>query len=318
MKRKTITLGVTLSMSALLFAGCGKEAAQVNPKDTQDAITTTEEQNLTNEEEASIASTEAIPLTYSFLYDDATRQEVSDIMAQDGIDSDTINSFMQTVTQFADTLGEMEGAHDGFTDIEDATQPFYDFEYIGMTFDQKLGFSDQNCRLTAYSLFHNFYTVAADSSFVDENDFLYGDMEILKTNDNLDFSDEDIQKYTTLFADIPTEASLDTNVHAGHVKEEWQKRGITFDADAKVQLITIMMNDPVANTIYAGHAGVLLETEEGYLLIEKLSQYTPFVASKFDSLEKLNAYLLSEVMLFQQDGASNPFIMRNDELLISM
>ncbi|NCB93996.1 MAG: DUF4300 family protein [Clostridia bacterium] len=231
------------------------------------------------------------------------------------MDQESADRFIEITKQFSDTLGEMKGAAEGFTTIEDASKPFYDNEYIGMTFDEKLGFDDQNCRLTAYSLSHGLYTVSEDNSFV-YDDSLYGDLEILKLNKNLKFSDEDLDKYKVLFSDVPTEESADTSVHAQNVAEVWEERGITFDTDAKAQLITIMLNDPERKTIYAGHAGVLFETEEGYLLIEKLSQYTPFVAAKFTDLESLNAYLLSEVSGFGQEGASDPFVMRNDALLL--
>ncbi|NCC42161.1 MAG: DUF4300 family protein [Clostridia bacterium] len=301
MKKNIISIGAMCAVTMLVFSGCGE-------------ATTSEKTGNTADEETQSNETE-IPLTYSFLYDDATRNEIRDLIISDGVDQESADRFIEITKQFSDTLGEMKGAAEGFTTIEDASKPFYDNEYIGMTFDEKLGFDDQNCRLTAYSLSHGLYTVSEDNSFV-YDDSLYGDLEILKLNKNLKFSDEDLDKYKVLFSDVPTEESADTSVHAQNVAEVWEERGITFDTDAKAQLITIMLNDPERKTIYAGHAGVLFETEEGYLLIEKLSQYTPFVAAKFTDLESLNAYLLSEVSGFGQEGASDPFVMRNDALLL--
>lgn len=307
MRKQIRTIGVFAAMAALLVTGCGSTSAEQSAEGSQKVQSAeADSENLT---------AEAVPLTYSFLYDEATREEVGTIMEADGVDAESVNQFMKIVTQFSDTLGEMQGAQEGFTTIEDASQPFYDSEYIGKTFDKELGFGDQNCRLTAYSLFHNLYSVSADSKF-EYDDSLYGDMEILKLNTNLKFSDEDLVKYQTLFSDVKTEKTMDVSVHQKNIKNVWAERGITFDTAAKAQLITIMLNDPARNTLYTGHAGVLFETEEGYLLVEKLSQYTPFVAAKFEDLESLNTYLLSEVAMMQQDGAADSFVMRNDEPLL--
>lgn len=292
-------------MTTMMLSGCGNTQISENVEHTES------EAALSNE----AVSTDPVPLTYSFLYDDTTRADVHDLMIADGVDQKSADRFIEITRQFADTLGTMKGAEEGFTTIEDASQPFYDVEYIGMNFDKKLGFDDQNCRLTAYSLFHDFYTVSKDSSFV-YDDSLYGDLEILKLNKNLNFSEEDLAKFKTLFSDVKTEDTMDSAVHAKNVKAAWKERGITFAPESKAQLISVMINDPERKTVYAGHAGVLFENEEGYLLIEKLSQYTPFVASKFTDLESLNTYLLSEVSGYKQDGASDSFVMKNDELLL--
>ncbi|MDD3222291.1 MAG: DUF4300 family protein [Lachnospiraceae bacterium] len=308
MNKRLMLLGAVFAMSAMLLAGCGSKTTPASQKSTETEMT----QDI---KEDSMEASDPIPLTYSFLYDDGTKEEVRNIMEADGIKPERVDKFMEIVTQFSDTLGEMEGAAEGFVSI-DASKAFYDSEYIGMTFDKKLGFDDQNCRLTAYSLFQDFYTVSDDSTYTYDDDSLYGDLEIIKTNKNLNFTKEDISKYTTLFADVKTEASTDIAQHAETIKETWKERGITFDNESKVQLLSIMLHDPVNNTVFAGHAGVLFETEDGFLVIEKRSQYTPFVAGKFNDLESLNTYLLSEVSIMQQDGAADSFVMRNDELLV--
>lgn len=81
------------------------------------------------------------------------------------------------VTQFSNALGEMKGVHYGFTTIDAANEQFYDPDYIGTTFDSKLKFSDQNCRLTVFTLFKNQFILDEESNFKDEEDFLYGDFE---------------------------------------------------------------------------------------------------------------------------------------------
>lgn len=309
--KKMLRMMAGLCCTILVLGGCSSSKTNQKQESSMENNSVTETTPEANQEQNEI---EPVMINYSFLYDDATRQEIREIMKTDGVGEKEIDDFMATVTQFADTMGEMKGAHEGFT-TTDATKSFYDPDYIGTNFMQKLSFDDQNCRLTAYSIFKQFYTVSEDSGFKYDNDSLYGDLEILKLNKNLNFTNEDKRKYTALFSDVNTEKTMDVAVHAQNVKDTWAKRGIIFSNEDKVQLASVMMNDPSVNTIFAGHAGVVFQTEEGYLLIEKLAQYTPFVAAKFENYEDLNTYLLSEVKDFKQDGAAEPFVMLNDKLL---
>lgn len=138
-------------------------------------------------------------------------------------------------------------------------------------------------------------------------------MEILKDNKNLQFSDEDLKKYTALFASYPTQETKDTSVHAANVKKELADRGITFIDNDKIKLVTVMIHDASTNTINPAHAGVVFTTDDGYLLIEKLAQYTPFVSAKFATIEELSTYMLSEVQFYVQEGDTEAFLMLNDE-----
>ncbi len=303
-KLKLTTIACLLGATTLL-AGCGSR--QTNLIESESASVS--EEIFTEKP----APTEPILINYSFMYDESTKNEIREIMSADGVNNTTIDDFMKTVSNFSDILGSMKGAAAGFTTV-DSSSEFYDMEHIAVTLDKKLGYDDQNCRLTAYSLFNDFFSADSASDFEDSDNSLYGDFEILKGNKNLDFSGDDIKKYTALFSSVETEATTDPAVHAQHFKTALAERGITFNQDDRVQLASVMLHDPLTNTIFAGHAGVVFKTSDGYLLIEKLAQYTPFMAVKFSNIEDLKTYMVSEISYSYKDGAE-PFLILNDELV---
>lgn len=313
MKNKKLLTATFLLGTALALGGCGVRSSHIADGSLTQTVSTTESA-ATDSSAGTKQSAKPIMINYSFLYDDATKDEVRSIMIANGIPEERIDAFLSTVTQFSDTMQDMKGSGDGYATV-DATTMFYDPEYIGEKFITNLKFDDQNCRLTAYSLFGDAVTLDANSDFQDSHDSLYGDFEILKSNKNLNFSDEDKKKYTALFASVDTEKTSDITVLASAVKDSFAARGIKFNSNIDAQLASVMIYDSSEHSVFPGHAGVVFTTDNGYLLIEKLAQYTPFMAVQFEKLEDLNSYMLSEVAGFAQDASDTSFVMLNDELL---
>lgn len=58
--------------------------------------------------------------------------------------------------------------------------------------------------------------------------------------------------------------------------------------------------------------GVLVETDDGYLFVEKISFDEPYQAFKFNTKEEAYNYLYEKFEDFHDETTAKPFIMEND------
>ena len=58
-----------------------------------------------------------------------------------------------------------------------------------------------------------------------------------------------------------------------------------------MSLIEVYLHSPFDGVRFVGHTGVLMETEDGLLFVEKYGPAGPFQATKFESRNALEHYL---------------------------
>ena len=68
---------------------------------------------------------------------------------------------------------------------------------------------------------------------------------------------------------------------------------------------------------FVGHTGILVETENGLLFVEKFGPNAPFQATKFQSREELATYLLARPDLYGDQTELPPIVMENGILMDS-
>ena len=119
--------------------------------------------------------------------------------------------------------------------------------------------------------------------------------------------------------EIPTKATKDVNIHVENVKNVWKERGVTFDKNSKISMISVFFHfndEPEENILFIGHVGVLVPENNGKLIfIEKLAFQQPYQVLKFNNRTELNDYLMNKYDTAWGQQTAKPFIMENDELL---
>ncbi|BBM57088.1 membrane associated protein [Leptotrichia trevisanii] len=256
-------------------------------------------------------------ITYSNLADEKTQNEVQEILKNSGISSQNINLFFQSVNYYNKKTENTDLIKSDFVNSQNIN-PTYDEAKIQKLWDKNSSnFVGFNCRITAFTLMKDFITTK--NSLAKSGEMLFMDMESLKNVPFKLFSETEKDKFVNLFSEIPTKATKDVKIHVENVKNVWKERGVKFDKNSKVSMISVFFHfndDPEENILFIGHVGILVPKDNGKLLfIEKLAFQQPYQVLKFNNRTELNDYLMNKYDTVWGQPVAKPFIMENDELL---
>lgn len=256
-------------------------------------------------------------ITYSNLADEKTQNEVQEILKNSGISSQNINLFFQSVNYYNKKTENTDLIKSDFVNSQNIN-PTYDEAKIQKLWDKNSSnFVGFNCRITAFTLMKDFITTK--NSLAKSGEMLFMDMESLKNLPFKLFSETEKDKFVNLFSEIPTKATKDVKIHVENVKNVWKERGVKFDKNSKVSMISVFFHfndDPEENILFIGHVGILVPEDNGKLLfIEKLAFQQPYQVLKFNNRTELNDYLMNKYDTAWGQPVAKPFIMENDELL---
>ncbi|BBM52134.1 membrane associated protein [Leptotrichia trevisanii] len=256
-------------------------------------------------------------ITYSNLADEKTQNEVQEILKNSGISSQNINLFFQSVNYYNKKTENTDLIKSNFVNSQNIN-PTYDEAKIQKLWDKNSSnFVGFNCRITAFTLMKDFITTK--NSLAKSGEMLFMDMESLKNLPFKLFSETEKDKFVNLFSEIPTKATKDVKIHVENVKNVWKERGVKFDKNSKVSMISVFFHfndDPEENILFIGHVGILVPEDNGKLLfIEKLAFQQPYQVLKFNNRTELNDYLMNKYDTAWGQPVAKPFIMENDELL---
>lgn len=140
------------------------------------------------------------------------------------------------------------------------------------------------------------------------------DIEAIDTVQELHLNEDERANFITLFNQISVEGTSTLEEHEKKIKEAWEERKIEISTDT-VSLICIYLHSPEDNVRFVGHAGVLSETDNGLLFIEKYSSLDPFQATYFQNKESLKQYLLSRSDLYGDTTELDPIITENGDII---
>lgn len=289
-----------LFMSGIILGGCSSKPINWDPSiEINDSDETTEH----------------FEVNFSLMCDQSTQDEIAALLKEEGVSEENIETFFGYINDFNELMGAMKSSQPGFQTGNILGQLF-DYGYIYDTWVTNRTYSDLNCRLTAFTLMKDLITVNT-SILVEPNqdNFIEVDMAVLKEIPLIQFSDEELKKYYNFYSAIPTVDSIDKAVLLESIQKEWEKRGVQFEMNDEISLISIFLHDPESKTLYVGHTGVLIQTDTGYLFLEKVAPLDVFMATKHKTLEDFEAYL--EVLygnMIISEGSS-PLFLLNDQLL---
>lgn len=298
MEKKKLMRSIILSLSYIVIfagmSGCGKKD-DVQQPDGQEFLTEVE---------------------FSYLIDADTQGAVRKAMADAGISDVRQQVFFEHVDQFNYIIKDK--LTEGFQRTEISAMPLYDPYELqdawNLAYPDLFGY---NCRITSYSLMADFIRI--DSGMEKRDGFLAFDLNSLDMDSSALMNEQDLERFRVLFSVIPTVNTKDTNVHVENIQKDWKERGISFEENTGVSMVSVFFHDKLdenAGELFIGHVGVLLEQADGGLLfIEKVAFQEPYQAVRFHNRIELNDYLMSKYDISFGQETANPIIFENDKLL---
>ena len=239
--------------------------------------------------------------TYSNLNNQPSAEEVRKALAAH-LDQESVDTFFNLVNDYNATVGSV-----GLTgDFSTFTKTDYDVEKISNLWTPKKGdFVGTNCRINSYCLLKNSIEIPK----LEKDDSL-----LFVDNDAIDkgkvFGTEDKDAFDILFSRVKTEATTDVKVHAAKMEQFLSQ----FKFNENARMLSVVVHDDLdGQSLFIGHVGILVPSEDGYLFVEKLTFEEPYQAIKFATKEDCYKYLDTKYENYTGEGLAKPFIMDNDK-----
>ena len=218
------------------------------------------------------------------------------------LDKEGVDAFFNLVNDYNNTVGSV-----GLTgDFSTFTKTDYDVEKISNLWTPKKGdFVGTNCRINSYCLLKNSIEIPK----LEKDDSL-----LFVDNDAIDkgkvFGAEDKDAFDILFSRVRTEATTDVKVHAAKMEQFLSQ----FKFNESARMLSVVVHDELdGQSLFIGHVGILVPSEDGYLFVEKLTFEEPYQAIKFATKEDCYKYLDTKYENYTGEGLAKPFIMDNDK-----
>ena len=239
--------------------------------------------------------------TYSNLNNQPSAEEVRKALAAH-LDKDSVDAFFNLVNDYNATVGSV-----GLTgDFSTFTKTDYDVEKISNLWTPKKGdFVGTNCRINSYCLLKNSIEIPK----LEKDDSL-----LFVDNDAIDkgkvFGAEDKDAFDILFSRVKTEATTDVKVHTAKMEQFLSQ----FKFNENARMLSVVVHDDLdGQSLFIGHVGILVPSEDGYLFVEKLTFEEPYQAIKFATKEDCYKYLDTKYENYTGEGLAKPFIMDNEK-----
>ena len=239
--------------------------------------------------------------TYSNLNNQPSVEEVRKALAAH-LDQESVDAFFNLVNDYNATVGSV-----GLTgDFSTFTKTDYDVEKISNLWAPKKGdFVGTNCRINSYCLLKNSIEIPK----LEKDDSL-----LFVDNDAIDkgkvFDAEDKDAFDILFSRVKTEATTDVKVHAAKMEQFLSQ----FKFNENARMLSVVVHDDLdGQSLFIGHVGILVPSEDGYLFVEKLTFEEPYQAIKFATKEDCYKYLDTKYENYTGEDLAKSFIMDNDK-----
>lgn len=255
--------------------------------------------------ETSVTQTQSAQVSWKASYTNMNNQpsaeEVRKALAGH-LDKDSVDAFFNLVNDYNSTVGSI-----GLTgDFSTFTKTDYDVEKITNLWTTKKGdFVGTNCRINSYCLLKNSIEIPK----LEKDDSL-----LFVDNDAIDkgkvFGTEDKDAFDILFSRVKTEATTDVKIHASKMEQFLSQ----FKFNENARMLSVVVHDDLdGQSLFIGHVGILVPSEDGYLFVEKLTFEEPYQAIKFATKEDCYKYLDTKNENYTGEGLAKPFIMDNDK-----
>ena len=304
MRRIKPFLGALLLGVCMFLTACSgqKEGGEAKQKTASSAESSQGEKKETSA---------VIPITYSNLVDEETRNRVSAALKNAGLKDEKITDFFLAVDEYNNAVGKENLVQKMTT--TDGPFPSMDSDRLIDLWLQNGGFVGRNCRITSFSLMGDFITVKKPAA--GDTTMLFSDFEAIGAKHL--FQGEEKKKFDTIFSYIDVTNTHDTKELAKEIIASWKKKGISFHNDKMHMMSVFMTMDDGKNQVqeFIGHTGILLEDGDRYLFVEKLAFELPYQVEEFRSRQEVNDYLMA---CYDKDAdglTAKPVIFEDDQVM---
>ena len=252
-------------------------------------------------------SPESTPILYSNLTDPTSQEEVAAALQSHGISQERTDTLLAWADDF-NTRVTKPALPEGFVPMEGTY-----VDYSSLLFDYKelpdgSFFPEANCRLSAFLLMQDLICTGGTA---DETDtYLMFDLDAIDSQDVYHLSPEARERFITLYNSIPVDNDASQEEHVAAVTQAWKDRDIQVEGSG-ISLVEIYLHSPFDSLRFVGHVGILLETDDGLLFVEKFGPEEPFQATKFQDRGQLSAYLLARPDLYGDKTELPPILLEN-------
>ncbi len=249
--------------------------------------------------------------SYSNLTDEKIQNLVRNILAKYDLKESNIENYFYYVDYFNDTIEKEWLTKNGFKEITNFSRDWWYPYYLDKIQKKNLDFMGTNCRITSFTLFKDFLNIDNLTDKVSQD--LIFDESSIKNFPVKIFSDEEKQKFLTFFGGIPTPLVKDKKVHIENIKKYFKEHNIKFNTKPGFSIISMFNHNEFDNVLFIGHIWILLEADEKYLFLEKLSFDLPYQAVIFDKKSQVYDYFMKKYGDMITPETADPFLFENGE-----
>lgn len=257
------------------------------------------------------ATTQKNNVVYTNLMDTTSQKEVTELLENHGITKEQTETLIAWADDFNKRVTS-EPLPSGFQPMQEDG-----VKYDGLVIKYK-ELSDgnivpeANCRLTSYLLMQNM--IQTNQKQIDNDTFLMFDIEAIDMYEQFHLPKEKRDDFISLFNWVSVDGTNTLEEHKEKIQQAWKDREIQIQGDG-ISLISVYLHSAFDAVRFIGHTGVLLETNDGLVFVEKYGPLFPFQATKFQNREQVKAYLLHRTDLYGDTTELAPIIMENDKFL---
>lgn len=245
-------------------------------------------------------------IMYSNMQDTKSREEVFSELKKHNVSDNQINKLNEWMDDFnsyvkdgllSNGFKKMDGNLVDYSTLELKDMPSY---YV-------------NCRLTSFMIMKNALTTNCKPD--DSDTYLMLDLDAIDTDKPISMTEQEKLNYTTLFNWIPLDDAKTLEQREKKIETALKDRDIKIDESKGLSIINIYVHSTFDNVRFVGHTGVLMDTNDGLLFVEKYGPDTPFQATKFHNREELKKYLLARPDLYGEKDEVAPIITENNKVI---
>lgn len=248
--------------------------------------------------------------SYSNLVDKKTQDFVKKSLWKYNIPEENIENFFYYVDFFNDAVEKEWLLEKWFEPIDIETEKEYPYYWEKLK-SKNLDLTWTNCRINSFLLFKD--SVNIENLKDTASQILNFDDYTITHSPKAIFSENDKQKFYTFFSEIPTPLVKDKEMHIKNIKSYWKKHNISFKNQDGFSVISMFFHDDLDNILFIGHIGILLEVEDKFIFLEKLTFDSPYQAIIFEKKSQIYDYLMNKYGSRSSADTAKPFIMENDK-----
>lgn len=248
-------------------------------------------------------------IQYSNLADAASREEVAAVLKGYGIAQEQMDTLYKWADAFNERIQEPADLPQGFVNMEG---DLVDYSRVTLTYlegEEDSWTTQINCRLSAFLLMRDY--IETNGTGDEQDTYLMFDVEGIDTKESFQMSQEDRGDFITLYGSVPVAGTTMLEEHIQNIQESWRDRGIQLSSPSGLSLISVYLHSSFDEVRFVGHTGILAETDDGLLFVEKYGPRAPFQATKFQNRAELKAYLLARPDLYGDETELPPLVFEN-------